>query len=304
MPRSNAPVPIGQLSFKLPPSICGNILKEVLKNLGSASKSFKTSARVLSIVQSDAKPLDCSQCTDVILRHVDIAPVQNWFDLTAINLTFTKDCRLEQEHVASSFCKMKNLRHLALFGTTSDESQVLYSRLAKQAQFKLESFGSDSDIVEGLLKFLATQPNVIECSLLPKFNVPFKTRKSTIYTALSNVKILQATAIVLTEAQFDLRSVRRLEYVGDSNQLDDQIRAVARIFRLGPQLEVLRFRWDEGKCETFLDVTKFAEIAKCIPRIRHLELINVDKNVSGTPPPYISTTNDSVRHLKALSAKG
>lgn len=140
----------------------------------------------------------------------------------------------------------------------------------------MDCFGSDAEIVECLFKFLAHQTSTSECTLLSNSISPFSDSfRQRAYAAQSNVTLSQTTAPLLTDSQFDLRSMIRLEYVGDSQNLEEQEVAVKRVLQLGLQLRAFRFQWNTGKMETFLDVTKCSKITKYTPNIRYLQLMNV-----------------------------
>jgi hypothetical protein len=275
---------LGQLLSHMPPELCGNILREVLKKATLAvlilSKNLKKAGRNLYVGNDeiDLGCIDCSLCFPLIHHHSETLS-RSWVSLTSLNLTLTRVCPMEQNHITSSLCAMPNLTRLALYGVLSPE--LLYSRLEKRAQFTLDYFGSDSVVTESLIKFLGRQSELTECSLLAASKVPYKKafQKRTV-SALSKVTLLQATAVVLTEPLFDFHSLRRLEFVGQSQNLDDQVRAVNKIHELSPQLESLRFKWDTGKVGTFLDVTKFTKVAKCAGALRYIQMIGVDQNVS------------------------
>lgn len=97
---------------------------------------------------------------------------------------------------------------------------------------------------------------------------------------LRTAQTLSATAPLLLHPQLSTASLRHLEYVGGGQSFGEEVRAIERIYQLGPQLRSLRFIWGAGRTETFLDVTKFFCIATNTSSIRHLCLSDISRNVS------------------------
>ena len=74
--------------------------------------------------------------------------------------------------------------------------------------------------------------------------------------------------------------------------LREEVQAIERIYRLGPQLRSLQFICGVGRTQTLLDVTKFFCIATNTSSIKYICLSDVSQNVSESLWTYSTFVSD------------
>jgi hypothetical protein len=176
---------------------------------------------------------------------------------------------------------MEGLDRLELLDVRT--TPCFYAILAEKTQFQLEYFACESPLFDTLLHFLSTQQRLLEFTYLARSLETQTTTWVRDQEVLGTVQTLSTTAPLLLHPQLDATSLRHLEYIGGSQSLREEVRAIEEIYRLGPQLRSLRFMWSVGRTETFLDVSKFFCIATNTSSIEHIYLSDISRNVSDFP---------------------
>ena len=247
---------------------------------GNVSNTLKRASRRLSLNKHEIPTELCSSCVEHVLDRSE-GPVHDIHLVTSVSLTFDGSCPHQELHIAEILGMMGELYRLELLDVRT--TPCFYAMLAERAQFRLEYFACESPLFDTLLRFLSTQQYLLEFTYLARSLETRITTRSCDQEVLHTVQTLSTTAPLLLHPQFEPASLRRLEYIGGGQSLREEVRAIERIHRLGPQLRSLRFMWGAGRTETFLDVTKFFCIAANTSSIKHIYLADVGRNVSDFP---------------------
>ena len=141
-----------------------------------------------------------------------------------------------------------------------------------------------------LLRFFSTQRH-LEFTYLSRLSDTQTTTRVRAQDVLHIVHTLSTTVPLLLHPQLGDTSLRRLEYISGGQSSREEVRAIEKIYHLGPQLRSLRFAWGAGRTWTFLDVTRFFCIAMNTSSIKHIYLSDTSRNVGDFPQAcLISTT--------------
>ena len=241
-----------------------------------SSKPTKRFIKRIRSRSSNALPAElCSSCVQYVLDRSE-DPTHDIRLVTSLSLTFDGPCPRQEFHVAQIVGMMEGLYHLAIL-----DFRIMpwfYTSLAEKARFQLEYFSCESPLSETLLRFLATQQQLLEFTYFSQ-SIETQTTRVRGQDVLHSVQTLSTTAPLLLHPQLHAASLRHLDYKGGGQSLKEEVRAIEKIHLLGPQLQSLRFTWGFGKTETFLDVTKFFFIATNTPKIKHIYLSDVSRNV-------------------------
>ena len=274
-----------------------NPTKTFTKRIRNRSSAFIDSVlsalerpnRRASSEESETRAELCPRCLEYVLDQ-SWNPVRDARLVTSLSLAFDGLCPQQEPHIAEVLGTMESLRHLELLDVriTSD----FYAMLAERVQFRLEYFTCKSPPFDSLLRFLSTQRRLLEVTFLGR---PLETQALTrVYgqEVLCTVQTLSTTAPLLLHPRLNAASLRHLEYIGGGQSLREEARAIKKICQFGPQLRSLRFIWNTGRAETFLDVTKFFSIAASTPSIKYMALLGINRNVSYSSSPF------NVPHLR------
>jgi len=219
----------------------------------------------------------CPSCVEYVLDRSE-DPVHDIHLVTSLALTFDGLCPQQELHVAEILCVMVGLYHLELLDARA--TPRFYAMLAERARFRLEYFACESPLFDTLLRFLSTQRHLLGFTYLSRSPDTQTTTRVRGQEVLHTVQALSTTAPLLLHSQLDSTSLRHLEYIGGGQSLREEVRAIEKIYRLGPQLRSLRFVWGAGGTGTFLDVTKFFFIAMNTSSIKYIYLSDISRNVS------------------------
>ena len=247
----------------------------------NVSSTLKRTTRRISLSKPQVPAELCPSCVEYVLDRSE-DPVHDIRLVTSLSLTFDGLCHHQEFHVAEILGTMGGLYRLELLDVRT--TPCFYAMLAETAQFQLEYFACESPLFETLIRFLSTQRYLLEFTYLARSLETQATTRLRTQDILHTIQTLSTTAPILLHPQSDLTSLRRLEYLGGGQSLREEVRAIEKIYRVGPQLRSLRFMWGAGRAGTFLDVTKFFCIAKNTPLIKHIYLSDISRNVSGYPP--------------------
>jgi len=249
----------------------------------NVSNTLRRASRQILSTRSGIPTELCPDCVEYVLNRSE-DPVHDIRLVTSLSLSPGGLCPQQEFHVAEMLCMMGGLYHLELLDirTTPD----FYALLAERAQFRLECFVCESPLFDTLLWFLSTQRHLREFTHLAGSLATHTATRVRGPQVLDTVQTLSATAPLLLHPQLDPSSLRHLEYMGGGQGLGEEVRAIEKIYQLGPQLRSLRFMWGAGRTETFLDVTKFFCIAKNTSSIKYIYLSDVSRNASDFPRTY------------------
>ena len=241
------------------------------------SNTLKRASRRISSNKPEISAELCPSCVEYVLDRSE-DPVHDVSLVTSLSLTFDGLCPYQEPHVAEILGTMGGLYRLELIDVRI--TPWFYAMLAERAQFQLEYFACDSLLFDSLLRFLSTQPYLLEFIYLARsLGIP-ATPHPRGEDVLHTVQTLSTTAPLLLHPQLDSTSLRHLDYIGGGQSLREEVRAIEKIYELGQQLRSLRFTWGGGRTETFLDVTKFFCIAANTSLIEYIYLSDVSRNVS------------------------
>ena len=243
----------------------------------NVSNTLKRATRRITSNKPGVSTELCPSCVGYILDRSE-DPVHDIRLVTSLSLTFDGSCPDQELHVAEILGTMEGLYRLELLDVRT--TTCFYALLAEGAQFRLEYFACESPLSDTLLRFLSTQPYLLEFTYLARSLETQATTHLRSQEVLHTVQTLSTTASLLLHPRLDPTSLRHLEYVGGGQSLREEVRAIEMIYRLGPQLRSLRFVWGTGRTETFLDVTKFFCIAADTSSIKHIYLSGINRNVS------------------------
>jgi len=109
-----------------------------------------------------------------------------------------------------------------------------------------------------LLRFLSTQRHLLEFTYRSRSSDTQTTTRVRGQEVLHIVHTLSTTTPLLLHSQLGSTSLPHLGYIGGGQSLREEVRAIEKNYRLGPQLGSLRFAWGAGRTGMFLDVTKFS----------------------------------------------
>ena len=240
------------------------------------SNTLKRASRRISPNQLDSPAELCPSCVEYVIDRSE-DPVRDISLVTSLSLTFDGLCPYQELHVAEILGMMGGLLRLELLDVRT--TPWFYAILAERAQFQLEHFTCDSLLFDSLLRFLSTQSHLLEFTYLTQSLEIQTTSHPRGEGVLHSVQTLSTTAPFLLHPQLDPTSLRHLEYIDGGQSLKEEVRAIEKIYQLGPQLRSLRFMWGAGRTETFLDVTKFFCIAANTSFIKYIYLSDVSRNV-------------------------
>lgn len=219
----------------------------------------------------------CPSCVEYVIDRSEL-PVHDISLITSLSLVFDGLCPYQELHVAEILGMIGGLYRLELLDFWNTPS--FYGVLAEKAQFQLKYFACESPLFDSLLRFLSTQRHLLEFTYLARSpeTQPISDHRGE--EVLHTIQTLSTTAPLLLYPQLDPTSLQHLEYIGGDQSLREEVRAIEKIYRLGPQLSSLRFMWGAGRTETFLDVTKFFCIAANTSSIKYIYLSDVSRTVS------------------------
>lgn len=241
--------------------------------------TMKRTNRQLSSKKPEIPTELCPHCVECVLDRSQ-HPVHDIRFVTSLSLVFDGICLQQELHVAEILGMMRELCCLELLDVRITPN--FYTMLAERAQFQLGYFACGSPLSDSLLRFLSTQRHLLKFIHLARSLETKPTTRVCGQGVLYTAQKLSTTASLLLHPQLDTTSLRHLEYIGGQS-LREEIRAIEKIYRLGPQLRSLRFMWGTGRTETFLDVTKFVCIATNTPSIKHIYLSEMSRDVRGFP---------------------
>ena len=248
----------------------------------TVSNTLKRASRRILSNKPEIPTELCPDCVEYVLgRSGD--PVHDIRLITSLPLVFDGLCPHQELHIAKILATMENLSCLELPDDRIQPS--FYTMLTERAQFQLEYLACKSPLSDSLLRFLYTQRHLLEFTYLARSPETQDTTRARGQGILYTVQTLSTTPSLLLHPRLDTTSLRHLEYMGGGQSLREEVRAIEKIYRLGPQLRSLRFMWGTGRTETFLDVTKFFCIATNTPSIKHIYLSDISRNVRGFPQP-------------------
>lgn len=246
----------------------------------NVSKTIKRARRQTPSNGPEIPPGLCSTCLEHVLDRSEDT-IHDIHLVTSLSLTFDGSCPHQQFHVAQILATMEGLNRLEIIDARS--TPRFYATLAERAHFQLEYFACGSPLFDTLLHFLSTQRRLLEFTYLPRSQEAQTVTQVRGQEMLQSVQTLSTTARLLLYPKLAVTSLLHLTYVGVAQSLREEVWAIEKIYRLGPQLRSLRFMWGAGRKGTFLDVTKFFSIAENTPLIEHLYLSDISRNVSGYP---------------------
>jgi len=246
---------------------------------GNVSSILKRASRT-SLNKPEIPGGLCRGCVGYVLDQSE-DPVHDVRLVTSLSLTFDGSCPQQELHVAEILGMMGGLCRLEVLDART--TPYFYAMLAERAQFQLDYFTCGSPLFDTVIRFLFTQRHLLEFTYLARSLETQTTPRVRGQEVLYSVQTLSTTAPLLLHPQLDVGSLRHLEYVGGGQSLREEVRAIEKIHRLGPQLRSLRFMWGAGRTETFLDVTKFFSIATNTSSIKYIYLSDVSRNVSDIP---------------------
>jgi len=270
-------------SFPSPPKSTKRFTKGI-RNRSSTftdgvSNTLKRASRRISSNKPEIPAKLCPSCVGYVIDHSEV-PVHDVSLITSLSLAFDGLCPHQELHVAEVLGMMGGLYRLELLDIRI--TPYFYAVLAERAQFRLEYFACESPLFDSLLLFLSTQRHLLQFAYLARSLETQTTSHPRGEDVLHTVQTLSTTAPFLLSPQFDPTSLRHLEYIGGDQSLREEVRAIEKIYQLGPQLRSLRFVWGAGRTETFLDVTKFFCIAANSSLIKYIYLSDVSRNVSNS----------------------
>jgi len=244
------------------------------------SNTLKRASRRISSNKHAIPAELCPSCVEYVIDRSEV-PVHDVSLITSLSLAFDGVCPHQELHIAEILGMMGGLYHLELLDVRI--TPYFYAVLTEKAQFRLEYFACESPLFDSLLRFLSTQRHLLEFTYLARSLETQAISHPCGEEVLHTIQTLSTTAPLLLSPQLDPTSLQHLEYIGGDQSLREEARAIEKIYRLGPQLQSLRFMWGAGKTETFLDVTKFFCIAANTSSIKYIHLSDVSKNVSDFP---------------------
>ena len=273
------------------PKSCKRFTKHIRKRPSTftdgISNTIKRASRRISSNKLEIPAELCPSCVEYVLDRSE-SPTPDVSLITSLSLIFDGLCPHQELHVAEILSTMGGLHRLELLAVQT--TPCFYAVLAERAQFQLEYFACESPLFDTLLRFLSSQRRLLEFTYLTQSLEP-QTLISHPHDGgiLHTVQTLSTTVPLLSHPQLDPTSLRRLEYIGGGHSLKEEVRAIEKIYRLGPQLRSLRFTWGAGRAEAFLDVTKFFCIAANTSLIEYVYLSEVSQNVSEISSDTLTT---------------
>lgn len=246
----------------------------------NVSKTLKRASRRVSSNEFEIPAELCSSCVEHVLDRSEDS-VNDIRFVTSLSLTFDGLCPQQEFHIARILGTMGGLNRLQVIDVRT--TPCFYATLAERVHFQLRYFTCGSPLFDALFHFLSTQRHLLEFTYLARSPETRSETQVCSQEILRSVQTLDTTAPLLLHPQLDVTSLRHLVYVGGGQGVGEEVRAIEKIYRLGPQLRSLRFMWGAGRTETFLDVTKFFCIAANTPSVEHLYFSDISPNVSGCP---------------------
>lgn len=263
----------------------------------NVSKKLKRASRRISMNELEIPSELCSNCVEHVLHRSEDS-VDDIRLVTSLSLTFDGSCSQQEFHIGHILGMMGGLNRLEV--TDARTTPRFFATLVQKAYFQLEYFACGSPLFDTLLHFLSTQRQLLEFTSLPQSlevqaGAPVRGQE-----ILHSVQTLNTTARLLLYPRLNVASLRDLTYVGGGQSLGEELRAIEKIYQLGPQLRSLRFVWGAGRAETFLDVTKFFCIATNTSSVEHLSLSDISQNVSCCPPAPLDVHLQPVPDVRTI----